>query len=108
MFSRDRNRRSDGVMVHVSEQLKSVRRKDLEVKGVEAVWIEVRTKNGVLLICNVYRPPDAREEWTQDFAVMMEKSASGKSHRTVLGDFNCDVLKGDSCVNKSLGIGLDR
>ena len=54
VFRRDRNRRGGGVMVYVSEQLKAVRRKDLEVNAVEAVWVEVKTRNGILLICNVY------------------------------------------------------
>ena len=71
------------------------------------VWIEVRAENGILLICNVYRPPDAQEEWMQDFAVMMVKAANEKGDRIVFGDFNCDVLKSDSCTNKLLGIGLE-
>ena len=86
VFRRDRNRRGGRVMVYVSEQLKAVRRKDLEVNAVEAVWVEVKTRNGILLICNVYRPPDAREVWMQDFAVMMEKAAHGRTDRIVLGD----------------------
>ena len=42
-----------------------------------------------------------------DFATMMEKAANEKGDRIVLGDFNCDVLKGDSRTNKLLGIGLE-
>ena len=37
VFRRDRSRRGGGMMVYVSEQLKAVRKKDLEVRGVEAV-----------------------------------------------------------------------
>ena len=35
----------------------------------------------------------------QDFAFIMEKAANEMGDRIVLGDFNCDVLKGDSRTN---------
>ena len=41
------------------------------------------------------------------FAIMLEKAANEKGDRIVLGDFNHDVLKGDSCTNNLLGIGLE-
>ena len=58
-FRRDRNRRGGGVMVYVPEQFKVVRRKELEDNAVEALWIEARMVNTVVLVCNVYCPPNA-------------------------------------------------
>ena len=71
------------------------------------MWIKVRAENGILLICNVYRPPDTREEWLQDFAIMTEKAANEKGDRIVWETFNCNVLKGDSHTNKLFGIELE-
>ena len=38
-----------------------VRRHELELEAVEALWIEV--KGVLLLVCNVYRPPNTNAEW---------------------------------------------
>ena len=46
-----------GVLVNVSEALKSCRRVDLEKDDVETVWIELRFQMKEVLCCNVYRPP---------------------------------------------------
>jgi len=39
----------------------------------------------------VYRPPDARAAWMDDFAAMLEKAATEEMDRVVLGDFNCNL-----------------
>ena len=68
-FRKDRNRRGGGVMVYVPcDQSKAVRRYDLEDDAVEALWIETRTKDTTMLVCNVYRPPDDKVAWMDDFA----------------------------------------
>lgn len=82
-FRRDRNRRGGGVMVYVPEQFKVVRRKELEDDAVEALWIEVRMVNMVVLVCNVYRPPNTPAVWFDDFASMMEKAAGERAERIV-------------------------
>ena len=87
-------------MMHVPEQFKVVRRKELENDAVEALWIEVRTVNIVVLVCNVYRPPDAPAVWFDDFASMMEKAAGEWAQRIELGDFNCNMLKCDSSLKE--------
>ena len=40
-----------------------------------------------LLVCNVYRPPNANAEWMDDVEAMTV---------VVLGDFNCDMLRPNS------------
>ena len=106
-FRRDRSRRGGGVMVYVPEQFKVVRRKELEDDAVEALWIEVRTVNMVVLVCNVYRPPDAPAVWFDDFASMMEKAAGERAERIVLGDFNCNMMKRDSTSLKLEGATME-
>ena len=51
-----------GVLLYVSEDVKVVRRHELELEAVEALWIEVKGGES-LLVCNVYRPPNANAEW---------------------------------------------
>ena len=58
----DRCGTGGGVLVYVSEALKSCRRVDLEKDDVEAVWIELRFQMKEVLCCNVYHPPGANHE----------------------------------------------
>ena len=57
LYRRDRNRNGDGVAVYVSEDVKSVRRIDLEDEGIEAWWIQVKMRRLHVFICYVYGWP---------------------------------------------------
>ena len=57
---RDRGVRGGGLLVYVSECVTSIRRQDLEDADLETLWIKFRLKKTKILICNVYRPPDAK------------------------------------------------
>ena len=92
MYSKDRLGRGGGVSVYVSEDVKSMRRQDLEEAVIEALWIEVRLKKLRVLICNVYRPPDSVAAWFDSLAVMLERVVQEKLAVFVLGDLNCDSL----------------
>lgn len=63
VYRKDRNRNGGGVAVYVSDDVKSARRYDLEEEGVEALWIQVKMRKLQVLICNMYRPPDALAAW---------------------------------------------
>ena len=68
-------------MMYVScNQTKPVRRYDLEDDAVEAVCIETRSKDTTILVCNVFRPPDAKVTWINDFA-----AHDGESSRRKVG-----------------------
>ena len=43
-----------------------------QVSRIEALWIEVKLDKRQMLVCNVYRPPDAKAEWMDEMAVMIE------------------------------------
>ena len=89
MYRRDRDRRGGGVAVYVSEDVKSVRRQDLEDVEIEALWIEVRLKGLRVLICNVYRPPNMQAAWMDSLALMLERAVLDNVAMLVMGDFNC-------------------
>ena len=92
MHRMDRTRRGGGVLVYVSEDVKSVRRQDIEEDGIEAVWIEARMKKTQVLLCNLYRPPDAKATWFDGLGFMLERVAQERLPVMILGDFNCDML----------------
>ena len=61
-----RNDRSDrpggGVIVYCKNNLVCTRRHDLDVRGVECVWIELHLKNSHYLIGTFYRPPNSQND----------------------------------------------
>ena len=53
-----------------------------------------------MLICNVYRPPNAQISWFEDLEVMIERAMLEGKDTVVMGDFNCNLLKPDANTNK--------
>ena len=103
---------SSRIGVLINDSLDWRRRRDLEVKGVAAIWVEIgsQTKHPVL-VCNIYRewqrlqgePPAAGEDgsdseaaqltrWTLFIEVWKKVAESGQEHH-ILGDVNLDVRK---------------
>ena len=62
MIRKDRpNRKGGGCVLYYTEHLRVVHRKDLGVKDLEAIWIEVKFPPSTsALFSVVYRPPDNR------------------------------------------------
>jgi hypothetical protein len=89
------DRLGGGVAIYVKNDYHVVHRNDLEVLGVECVWVEFKiSKNHPVLIGTFYRPPDSLNytfdliEHSIDLAV-----DTGINTIVVLGDFNEDQLK---------------
>ena len=51
------DRQGGGVIVYVKQSLFYKRRKDLEIQGLETIWIEVIVKHKHILFGTFYRPP---------------------------------------------------
>ena len=63
-FRTDRTDRPGGVFViYVRDSISCKRRPDLEVRGLEAVWMEVNIKRKKMLIGGFYRPPNSNIEY---------------------------------------------
>ena len=60
LFRKDRGSHGGGVACYVSSNLIAKRREDLEVPGMECLWLEIRSNNNKFLLCTCYRPPDER------------------------------------------------
>ena len=100
MHRRDRGMRGGGVLVYVSDDIRSVRRRDLEAVDMEALWIEVKVRERKVLLCIVFRSPDTLAAWMDNMAVMVERAVQEKTAVVMLGDFNCDMMNPDSRAAK--------
>ena len=84
-----------GVSIYVRDDLKFVRREDLEVDGCEFLWIEIFVqKSKSFLFCSAYRPPDNSKyldkNFCQKFDNMLNTISLENKETIMLGDFNCD------------------
>ena len=58
-YRNDRTFSGGGVMVYVSSAIYSRRIVDLEIYGIEMIWLELLSGRSRILLCTVYRPPNA-------------------------------------------------
>ena len=84
-----------GMYIHDSVWPLIKRRKDLESKDVECMWIEFRPNVAArpVLIGYVYRNPKSPVlSWSDDFVHMMDRVNQLQSDIVLQGDFNLNVL----------------
>ena len=48
-----------GVIIYVKENIPCKHRLDLEIYGLECIWLEIKLKNKTILLSLVYRPPNS-------------------------------------------------
>ena len=82
-----------GVMIYIKENIFHSRRKDLEIIGIENIWVEIRSHNKQLLFGIFYRPPNVNIHYDS----LVEESLglaidTGIDNIIVVGDFNKNVL----------------
>ena len=93
-FRKDRsNGQGGGVAIYVKKGFYAVERPDLNIHGLEALWIELTVNHRKLLIGGIYRPPNSNNtHWH-----LLEQSfdqAFNLSFDNILitGDFNINLL----------------
>lgn len=79
-----------GVAIYVKKDLICIHRPDLEVPGLEAVWVETRLNQDILLVGSFYRAPDERVAYWDLIEESINKAGNTPHKYIVLGDFNCD------------------
>ncbi|XP_053398327.1 uncharacterized protein LOC128556710 [Mercenaria mercenaria] len=94
-FRKDRGTDNHGgILVYVNNQIPAIRRPDLEVHGIESIWIELQFKTKKLLYGTFYRPPNSAP-----YVLTQIENSIGLAFDTnisdivVAGDFNLDMLK---------------
>ena len=97
-FRTDRpDRPRGGVVIYARDNIAYKRRKDIEINGLEAVWLEVTIKSKKILVGGIYRPPNSNSAY---FDLIME--SIDRAHNTnindiiITGDFNYNMISGIS------------
>jgi len=89
-YRRDRTSKGGGVLVYVPESCHSRRRIDLESDKTEAVWVEVHLKKSTILLCTLYRPPNADALVLESLSNMIERASAESKEIVLMGDMNCN------------------
>ncbi|KAK3094860.1 hypothetical protein FSP39_007176 [Pinctada imbricata] len=109
-FRKDRNDKpGGGVLVFCKDYLCSKRRNDLEINGIECLWIEFTIKSDKFLLGTFYRPPDSKvESWNLIEESIELAIETNIKHILITGDFNENQLtSGDTKIkNISNNFGL--
>ena len=95
-FRCDRDDRSGGVAIYVNENLNATRRRDLELNGLECVWIQLKLRGHDILICGMYRPPDAIN-WNLIHESVDRAKSTHIQDIIIIGDLNNDLLVTNRC-----------
>ena len=87
----------DSVCCFIRNHMNWHRRTDLEVKGLECLWIEVFIQDSKsFLIGIIYRPPDSSQytdkDFTTKFTSMLETSVCENKEVILTGDLDCNYL----------------
>ena len=100
-FRMDKKSRGGGVAVYARNDISEIRRTDLEIEGVEGLWLEIiLPKSRGFLVGTFYRPPDSSKYDDKDFLPKLDSvldAATVLGKEVVLtGYFNYDLLPAKS------------
>lgn len=85
-----------GVAVYIKNYLVCIPRNDLEIDGLEAVWVETKLDQKSLLIGCFYRPPGSNVHYWDLINDSIRKANDANVQFIILGDFNVDYLNNPS------------
>ena len=82
-----------GVLLYVKENIHYKRRLDLEIKGIESIWIELSNKHKRILFGLFYRPPNSDINYYLDIENSLHLAIDTDiSDIIVTGDFKFNML----------------
>ena len=97
------DRPGGGVVVYVRDTLICRRRPDLEIRGLEAVWVEIQTKSKKVLIGGFYRPPNSNTQYFNHINESIDRAYNTHiADVIILGDFNYNMLQDNNNKMKEL------
>ena len=101
------NKKGGGVGLYVAKQLQHKIRKDLKTEiedTIETIFTEISMHTGKNIVIGViYRPPNAKMDTFQNaINKILEKIEKENKICYLMGDFNIDLLKSESCEYASL------
>ena len=93
-----------GVLFYIREDIEWHRRDDLEVDGIECIWVEIFVKKSKsMLFCTLYKPPDSSKHLDKTFTSKLDEMITMIHHENketiIAGDLNCNYLEQDDHKN---------
>ncbi|MCG8033361.1 MAG: endonuclease/exonuclease/phosphatase family protein, partial [Candidatus Thiodiazotropha taylori] len=97
-FRADRSDRpGGGVIVYVRDTLFCKRRIDLEIQGIECVWVELQIKSKRVLIGGFYRPPNSNADYFNLIKESIDRACNtGIGDLIITGDFNINMSQSNN------------
>ena len=85
--------------MYVKESLQCSLRDDLQVEGIEALWVEIKHEaQKAFLLGYTYRPPSSQQKWMNDFESVLEQVYTETKEVILLGDLNFNLLENNSNI----------
>ena len=94
-FRKDRNNSGGGVIVYFSKHLIDKSRTDLDFDS-GAIWLEIDFPAYKMLLCVVYRQPNANYPFWDKFQQSVENATNYSSNVVITGDLYVDFLSEQS------------
>ena len=87
---KDRDDAWGGVAIYTRSTAICKERPDMNIPGLEAVWVESKIGENIILVGSFYRPPDSPVAYWNLIDESIKKAANTPHRFIVLGDFNED------------------
>ena len=76
-------------MIYARDTFSCKRRKDIEINGLEAVWLEIAIRSKKVLICGIYSPPNSSFEYFYLILESIDRAYNTNIQDIIItGDFN--------------------
>ena len=103
LIRRDRTKcKGGGVALYYAKHLRAVHRKDLLVRDIEAIWIQVKFPTHTTLFSVVYRSELETPNFFDNYHGVIEKAWLKTDSIFVLGDLNCCMLEAQNNPGSTL------
>ena len=90
IIRKDRGSEGGGVAMFIRDSIGYKRVYKYEKPDIEAIWVQINTIEGKVLVCSCYRPPDKGSFWN-DFETVLDEIKQDQVNNTIiLGDLNAD------------------
>lgn len=92
IFRKDVSAHSSGLLIYVSDGLLVEPKAELEANLDESLWIQIKHKGELLLLCNAYRPPNTPVNFWNRLNVAIDRAFEISTNIVIVGDLNEDQL----------------
>ena len=86
----------------LKNHLKFERRSDLELSGLECVWIQLNSKGQNVLLCSMYRQLNVNNMYYEKILDVLDKAFSEDCITILVGNLNINYLLDESLSQNPL------